>query len=517
MAVGKMAGVKRKRENGTSKSNGTMRRAKISPTSSTDDDDQLANILDLESQIQESRRHYNNIATLISILRKENDEAAKAAAVALCRIFVRLMTAGAIERRKGLEQTELVIVQWLQDRYQEYTGLLLETFGEDQQEGDSFLLTILMRLVKAEAGESRGQEQRDASWKRGLFRRTLSALLQCAAEPGHARDEFTEKYVTQYDDIRYYTLGLVTSELDAAAEEAGAENVLANALLILSAIEDIPDAIEDLNNFYGARPQASKHVLLTPSAHKKQAAEAWLAVIRAGLNMDQRKQVLGLMTTHIVPYVTRLEKLMDFLTDSYNAGGAMSLLALAGLFHLMQEKNLDYPSFYPKLYSLLDENLLHSKHRSRFFRLLNVFLGSTHLPAALVASFIKRLSRLALHAPPAGVVAVVPWVYNMLKAHPACTFMIHREVRDPGWKEQLEEGGMEDPFDMDEADPMQTDAIESSLWELETLQSHYHPNVATLCKIISEQFTKKGYDIEDFLGYSYDGVSFVPNCRCGRH
>ena len=133
-------------------------------------------------------------------------------------------------------------------------------------------------------------------------------------------------------------------------------------------------------------------------------------------------------------------------------------------------------------------------------------MSSTHLPAALVASFIKRLSRLALHGPPAGIVAVIPWIYNMFKRHPTCTFMIHREIRDPDERKDLEEEGMDDPFDMEEEDPMQTGAIDSSLWEIEILQSHYHPNVATLAKIISEQFTKRSYNLEDFLDQSYTAV-----------
>lgn len=212
------------------------------------------------------------------------------------------------------------------------------------------------------------------------------------------------------------------------------------------------------------------------------------------------------MTETVVPWFLKVDLLMDFLTSSYEAGGATSLLALSGLFHLIQERNLDYPSFYSKLYSLLDNELLHSKHRSRFFRLLDTFMGSTHLPAQLVASFIKRLARLALQAPPAGIVVVVPWIYNMLKSHPQCTFMIHRENHDPKQGEKLEAEGMDEPFDMGEADPMMSDAIESSLWEIETLQSHYHPNVATLAKIISEQFTKQSYNIEDFLDHSYNSV-----------
>lgn len=84
--------------------------------------------------------------------------------------------------------------------------------------------------------------------------------------------------------------------------------------------------------------------------------------------------------------------------------------------------------------------------------------------------------------------------------------MLHRVIRDEGWKAELDAEGMDDPFDSMEPDPTVTDAIESSLWEIETLQSHYHPNVAALARIISEQFTKRGYNIEDFLDYSYQGM-----------
>lgn len=268
----------------------------------------------------------------------------------------------------------------------------------------------------------------------------------------------------------------------------------------------MPESKDDLEDFYADTPEDKKHNLYSLTAHKKQAQSAWLAVLRSGLTKEQRKAVLGIMTQRIAPWLIKPEMLMDFLTDSYNVGGATSLLALSGLFYLIQEKNLDYPSFYQKLYSLLDDNLLHSKHRSRFFRLLDTFMASTHLPAQLVASFIKRLSRLALHAPPAGVVIVVPWIYNMFKRHPTCTFMMHRETRDAELRREQEEEGMDDPFDMNEQDPMETGAIDSSIWEIETLQSHYHPNVATLAKIISEQFTKRSYNLEDFLDHSYNQV-----------
>jgi U3 small nucleolar RNA-associated protein 19 len=287
-----------------------------------------------------------------------------------------------------------------------------------------------------------------------------------------------------------------------------------NALEILTAIESVPESKEELEDFYITAPTKKNHALYSLTKHKRNAQGAWLALMSLPMDKDQRKSILRIMANSIAPWFMKPELLMDFLTDSYDAGGSTSLLALSGVFYLIQEKNLDYPSFYRKLYSLIDSEILHSKHRSRFFRLLDTFLGSTHLPAVLVASFLKRLSRLTLNAPPGGVVAVVPWIYNLLKKHPTCTFMIHRETRELDEKKRLEDEGMDDPFLMDEDDPMETHAIESSLWEIVTLQSHYHPNIATLAKIISEQFTKQAYNLEDFLDHAYGSVGFQLS-KCG--
>lgn len=285
------------------------------------------------------------------------------------------------------------------------------------------------------------------------------------------------------------------------------DSLFDRAFALLSALDGVPQSAEELEDFYIPRPQKKSHNLRSAIQHKRQGQDAWLAILSIVQSKDERKRILSVISTNIAPWFTRPELLSDFLTSCYNAGGSMSLLALSGVFYLIQERNLDYPSFYPKLYSLLDKDILHSKHRSRFFRLLDTFLGSTHLPAALVASFVKRLARLSLNAPPSAIATVIPWIYNLLKRHPTCTFMIHRVVQDPELKKHIQDNGADDPFNPKETDPIETGAIDSCLWELVQLQSHYHPNVATIAKIVSEQFTKQSYNMEDFLDHSYASVS----------
>jgi U3 small nucleolar RNA-associated protein 19 len=312
------------------------------------------------------------------------------------------------------------------------------------------------------------------------------------------------------------TRGLTSKSEESEPQGSSTANSddLDNRLQLLLAANMIFEANgHEIRALASAAPRSKKmSLMLSDQKRKARAQEAWMYVFNHDLSKIQRKVILERFSQRIVPWFPRIEMLADFLTDSFDLGGSTSLLALSGLFHLIQERNLDYPHFYSKLYSLLTPDLLHSKHRSRTLRLLDTFLGSTHLPGTLVASFIKRLSRLCLQAPPAGIVVIVPWIYNLLKSHPTCTFMIHRKRPTMITEASLESIIADDPFVADESDPLVTEAIDSSLWEIETLQSHFHPNVAFLAKIISEQFTKQLYNLEDFLDHSYESVSLTDLC-----
>ncbi|GFN20081.1 hypothetical protein AtubIFM55763_010921 [Aspergillus tubingensis] len=458
----------------------------------------IADIQQLEDQISESRKYYNNIATLISMLNVDGSSKPNmAVAVALCRVFSRLIAGGNLTETSRAAENEKIIVAWLKERCREYQKLLLSIIRECDSSSQISALTLCLCLINERATHLPGDNTQE--WTSGLFKGVFEAVVE--AQNGQAvLSEFIEK-AKEFEDVRYYTF----MQLAEYADTEQPSEILDVLISILSACDSVPGPEHQFESFYTESSKQNKKVL-SVNSHKKRAQDAWLAILRNNLSQSQRKTLLRIMVHNIEPWFNRPELLMDFLTDSYNVGGATSLLALSGLFYLIQEKNLDYPQFYQKLYSLLDADLLHSKHRSRFFRLMNTFLASTHLPAALIASFLKRLSRLSLNAPPTAIVAIVPFMYNLLKEHPTCAFMMHRNIRDEGLKAQIEAEGMDDPFDPTEPDPTRTNAIESSLWEIETLQSHYHPNVAAIANIISEQFTKQFYNLEDFLDYTYQGM-----------
>ena len=179
-------------------------------------------------------------------------------------------------------------------------------------------------------------------------------------------------------------------------------------------------------------------------------------------------------------------------------------MALNGIFILITEHNLEYPQFYAKFYALFDGNLLHAKYVERFFRKAELFLRSTYLPAYLVASFIKKSIRLCLNAPPAMILVVLGMIFNLFKVHPSCIQMIHRENLDTI---------QTDPFDMDCIDPMKSNAMESSLWELMLLENHYCPVVSRTAKAFSDSLAKPAFELEELLNQNYLTVYFI-NFSC---
>ncbi|KJR81652.1 U3 small nucleolar RNA-associated protein 19 [Sporothrix schenckii 1099-18] len=543
------AAAKRKRSTKTDAPRKRSRSENGSDDESSDngETDVQERILLLEGQIGESKKHYNNIVELLEIAKQrgekdednedndeddEDDQAeeeeqspALAAAVALCRVFMRLLAGGSLNLNRSMSDKEVVVVRWLKDRLAEYEAVLLGLLGGRSGDAASTALTLSMRLLQAQ-GQSRrkkaggpGDEETYVfpqpfltAIVRGLV---LAPATLDAATAENLADEFVETYVGEYCDVQFYTFKAVSAVLADMGPDSPERNTAAHgAFYLLSLLDDVPATSDELATFYiNPPPHKRSHALYSVAKHRKQAQDAWLAVLQTATSVSSstdgktlRKRALAISSTVIAPWFAQPEMMLDFLTDCYDAGGSTSLLALSGLYYLIQQRNVDYPAFFPKLYSLLDAELMHSKHRARFFRLLDTFLASTHLPVQMVASFIKRLARLCLHAPPSAIVSVVPWIYNMLKTHPQCTFMIHRVPRTPEARARLADEGMADPFRPLERDPMETRAIDSCLWEVVQLQSHYHPNVATIAKILAEPFTKQAYNVEDFFDHSYQSM-----------
>lgn len=472
----------------------------------------------IEAAVLASSANYNSIAQLLDGLKKsiaadfkeedeEENEITVAMIAALFKIFGKLLKKGELRGSKSFTPAQAEVVLWLGKKYESFKKQLFEIIKVSELDTLQVLaLQICMRILKL---ENQYYVPGEVYFSKDLLTQTVEAIVFSREGSTPVFEEFMDSYVMAYDDVRYHFLSVLASVLnDSEILKTSDLAPIASERLftqLLTIGETFPEKDDEITEFYLQKPKTPKSYVLSPmmvSSHKNMFQNALLAAFKLPITDDQYRIILTVIHKSIIPNMSQPQFLMDFLSDAYDAGGPVALLALNGLFSLMQTYNLDYPKFFLKLYSLLDSSILHVKYRSRFLRLLDLFLTSTHISATVVASFVKRLSRLALFAPPAAIVAIIPFIYNQLKRHPTLMALIHRpdyDIADP-------KQGYLDPFDDKQKDPLLTNAIDSSLWELESLQTHYHPNVATIARIMSEQFRKPQYVLEDFLDMSYSSL-----------
>lgn len=84
-------------------------------------------------------------------------------------------------------------------------------------------------------------------------------------------------------------------------------------------------------------------------------------------------------------------------------------------------------------------------------------------------SHAPYVSHMASRRHAAGALVCLGFVHNLLRRHPACLVLVDRKPagNDPG----------RDPYRAEESDPAASNALDSSLWEVEGLANHYYPQV----------------------------------------
>ncbi|XP_037068036.1 nucleolar complex protein 4 homolog isoform X2 [Pollicipes pollicipes] len=224
----------------------------------------------------------------------------------------------------------------------------------------------------------------------------------------------------------------------------------------------------------------------------------WLRLLQLPLPPSLYRRVLALLPERVLPHLRNPLRLTDFLLTSYQVGGVVSILALQGVFYLMQHHNLEYPDFYTKLYSLLEPNALRGPQRARFFRLVDLFLGSGYLPEYLVAAFVKRLSRLALTAPTPTQTMLIRLICSLMVRHRG----LQRMTDDPRGATRLPA----DPYRPDEPEPARCGAAESALWEVRSLRSHLVPAVSRAASFAERELPELEHPLAELLETTYDDM-----------
>uniref|UniRef100_A0A672SJI5 tRNA pseudouridine synthase A, mitochondrial-like n=1 Tax=Sinocyclocheilus grahami TaxID=75366 RepID=A0A672SJI5_SINGR len=442
-------------------------------------------------RVLQNKKHANDIFDVTEYLQ---DKEVIFATNACSKIFCQLIYRGDLyvgdlpeeeDLMNGDRSAEEKYGIFMRHRYNSSVGLLLENIGHNAFQVKETSLCALMKFVAAEGKHP--LQNLDLSehynFPRELLRTLVEHLLSEKEDMSLLISRFQE--FLEMDDVRYYVMSSVRDNIYRVM----GRNKKVICLLPRYCPYKTLSFIRTISLCFIDKLEEWKVAKL--KEHKRAFEQMWLVFLKFKLPSNMYKKILVILHESIMPQMSDPTLLIDFLSAAYDIGGAISLLSLNGLFILIHKHNLDYPDFYKKLYSLLDPSIFHVKYRARFFHLVNIFLSSTHLPAYLVAAFVKRFARLSLTAPPTSLLILLPFICNLIRRHPSCRVLIHRPSTP-----------CDDPYVMEEEDPAQSHALESSLWEIKTLQKHYHPDVAKAAMKINEPLAEQEDDISELLELS---------------
>lgn len=325
------------------------------------------------------------------------------------------------------------IKEFLSKSFRSYFEIILSKLEDNVQNLDpAVILNTLMRtltlnykiLYKRRSPPKLGREKFTLNFPNNYFKKILQAYLSCKSKE-ELKKTFEELLV--FDDIRYYTLkniGVILNNNNPEVDGNSNLEAIFETLMICTHF-NVPDKVTSF--FKDVFPDANFEFSNILNNYKAVFSSAWLGFLKQpNLTTKTQKRILVFIDTKVLPHLSDPKLLIDFLTDSYEVGGVHSLLALNGLFVLMNQYNLDYPDFYEKLYGLLSPTVFHVKYKTRFFNLLDLFLSSTHLPNYLVAGFIKRMSRIMIFAHVDDAELLLVFIKKLFIQHPSSQTLIHR-------------------------------------------------------------------------------------------
>jgi U3 small nucleolar RNA-associated protein 19 len=352
-------------------------------------------------------------------------------------------------------------------------------------------------------GVSSGEEKFQAAWSLILLRlikiqhtysdvHTSSYFVTCVSNLFCNRSYKVIYYlIREYQDLAVAIVKTLTHVLNHNAVLT--ENILAllksipasekikkNCFFDQDLQVDVPKKRIRIENF---DPEIPNDKLLVDTSswdykYKEAVAVLWQRIINSGLKEKEFKLYLKFIPKIAFAQVPEPLLFSDFFLKCYEMGSSPAMLALNGLFILSTKHGLESKLYYEKLYLLLKSLLGSGKSLKRgFLRLVELSLSSHLLPAGLIASFIRMLLREALRSPLHQTLWSLALALKCIKVHPALVQMLHNAKT-------------EDLFNYEAADPFNTGALESSMWELNILKDHYHKAVRDLVAEFSKPIEK---------------------------
>ncbi|KCV73454.1 hypothetical protein H696_00988 [Fonticula alba] len=512
-------------------------------------------IQEIVSAVRQDKRELNRLVRLEGLCKHNNSRVAHAAIEASVGFFSQFIgtlhresstLALASSREKKADTTNAKdnqlhdaanrVLSWTRDRYQVYVNLLVAQCAGGAEADILCCLPVLMQLLsietqaasekasasiaQAEAAKSGGTKSKTQLASSGVFvfsgdllDQAMEAVLSHTSGQPMAEavtKMLVERYLA-YPDLRYFMLRSLRRLINRRLESAGPAHDVDNVTFAANVLElmlrvPIPSKDGDLMYFSESIDKSTREKVKKDL--RSVYSLAWFATVRLPHSPPDLRRMLGALPRQVYPHLTGLTPLVDFLTelftktssrtDTTNASGVLALLSLDSIYILMLKHNIEYPDFYNRLYSLCDDRLPRLKYRARFLTLTDLYLQSPLLPGYIVAGFIKRFARLALTAPPSTAIALLVFVYNLLKRHPSCMVLLHRpsSTSNPG----------EDVYNTEEPALDKCRAIDSSLWELHAMRSHYSPTVSNFVKNFMEPLRRSSLDLAQNLESTYESL-----------
>ncbi|KAH1031055.1 hypothetical protein J1N35_043229 [Gossypium stocksii] len=522
----------------------------------------LKELKTLSQQLLSSRAHINNLPLLLGFISPSSPpphvlESLLSLQSFFTTVLADLPPSQSSKKRPRIEDSakqdpEFIYRTWLRSKFDEFVTLLIEVLISPDTEDAlrEIVLDSFMEFVKLGNG---------GSFYSSIYHKLLRSIVNSPTTVDFLSELLALKYF-KYIDVRYFTfislekLAKALDTKDTADDETtggdgdsgsqSRESMELSICKIHYIISHIPplegnDGKSEYEMWSGSGlPSNEEHdkkklskaqkaedkgwkaekqtnnVLSPASIAKKMKlkfTKAWISFLRLPIPVNVYKEVLPTLHHAVIPHLSNPIILCDFLTKSYDIGGIVSVMALSSLFILMTQHGLEYPNFYEKLYALLSPSIFMAKHRAKFFQLLDSCLKSPLLPAYLAAAFAKKLSRLSICVPPSGELVIIALIHNLLRRHPSINCLVHKEDGDESDEDKNDSGSEKRPgidhFNSEESNPIKSNAMRSSLWEIDTLRHHYCPPVSRFILSLENDLTVRSktteMDIKDFSSGSY--------------
>ena len=326
---------------------------------------------------------------------------------------------------------ERIYASWAHRQYLTFVKDLLRLCGHTNRVIQRSALDCLMGFLVSDYNATISNLEcnpKQCYFPTTLFSRIIDSIFFNDCNAVNSRITYFEQRYLGFADIQFYTLKSIhrisNGQSNSITMNENVKSAICSLLLKMSSGEKD----QDLHGFVIDDTRKLQKFIKGSSERRRLFSDAWLSVMHLTLPTQNLKMILVNLHEKIMPQMDDPKLLIDFLTDCYNLEGPIALLALNGLFLLIQNYNIDYPDFFKKLYNLLDAHTFEVKYRDRLLVLTDLFLTSINLPRYMAAAFIKRLARICLRVSPDTIRVILVLIENLMKRHPSCKVLIHRKV-----------------------------------------------------------------------------------------